>query len=275
MKNVAVEHNHRQMPEMMSLEGRGAVVTGGARGIGAEIALRLSEAVAQVALLDLDARQAEHTAREIEAESGQRVLARHVDVREAADVFRAAAWAEEELPELSIWVNNAGIFPSEDPAEVPVSDFARVIDTNLLGTQLGTEAAVEAMRRQSGGVIVNVAGSPGFHPAGSYAASSWAIQGLTKGLAGYLGPEQIRVVCVAPTIIETPGFHDQNGHERQAARELQKNTPLPGHARPDDVARAVHFLVSDAASFVTGVTLPVDGGESVQPVRSFQPGPKS
>lgn len=264
MKNVQVEHYHESMSEMLSLENRGAVITGGAKGIGAEIALRLSEAGARVVLLDIDGGQAERTAREIAAESGGDVFWRHADVSEGRDVFLAAEWAAAKIGGIDIWINNAGIFPEEDPVGVTRQEFSRVLDINLLGSQIGTEAAVEEMRKKGGGgVIVNLAASPSFHPAGAYGAAKWALEGLTRGLAAHLGPENIRVVCVAPTIIDTPGV-EQEGIEG-AIREARHNLPLRQEGTADDVARAVHFLVSPAARWITGVTLPVDGGESALP----------
>lgn len=269
MKNVQVEHYHSSMSEMLSLEDQGVVVTGGAQGIGAEIALRLSEAGATVSLLDIDGSQAERTAREISAESEGDVFWRHADVSEGRDVFLAAEWAAKKMGGIDIWVNNAGIFPEEDPVQVSRQEFSRVIDINLLGAQIGTEAAVEEMRKAGeGGVIVNIAASPSFHPAGAYGASKWAIEGLTRGLAAHLGPEGIRVVCVAPTIIDTPGV-EQVGIERGVG-EARRNLPLRQEGSPDDIARAVHFLVSPAARWITGITLPVDGGESALPALELQ-----
>lgn len=261
MKNVQVEHHHKSMSDLLSLKGRGAVVTGGAQGIGAEIALRLSEAGAEVIILDIDGSQAERTAKEIAAESGVPVFWKHVDVSEGRDVFLAAEWASKKLPRIDIWVNNAGIFPHESPTGVSRQEFGRIMDVNLVGSQIGIEAAVEEMRkRKSGGVIVNIAGSPSFHPTGAYAASKWALEGLTRGLAAHLGPEGIRVLCVAPTIIDTPGVEKEG--EAKKIQEVRGSLPLRKEGSPDDVARAVHFLVSPAAKFITGVTLPVDGGES-------------
>lgn len=133
------------MQDLMRLDGKGAVVTGGARGIGAETALRLSEAGAQVALLDLDGRQAERTAREIEAESDQKVISYQVDVSNPEELERCVERVADDLPGVDIWINNAGIFPPEEPLNISPQVFSRIIDVNLLGAQFGCELAAENM----------------------------------------------------------------------------------------------------------------------------------
>ena len=256
------------MSDLLRLDGQGAVVTGGARGIGSETALRLSEAGAQVALLDLDGRQAERTAREIEAESGQEVLSYQVDVSNPEELERCTERVAADLPDgIDIWINNAGIFPPEESLDVSPQVFSRILDVNLLGTQFGCELAAENM--PDGGTIVNVSSSESFQR-GAYGAAAKALEALTEGLASELGPSGIRVLSVAPTVTRTPGLRDLERvpEERKRTREITKHLPLGREGRPDDVARTILFLVSPAASFLTGISVPVDGGE----LAAFQTG---
>lgn len=242
------------------------MVTGASRGIGRAIASRFAEAGASVLIADLAGSGAEETAQILADESGAKVIAVTVDVADPASVEDAAEKAIEEFGSLDIWVNNAGIFPPQDPVEVPPEDFERVIRVNLLGTQFGAHAAATRMRAAGkGGVIVNLASTAAFHYAGAYSASKWGVRGLTKGLAAILGPDGIRVVAVAPTVIETPGIEEMEevgGAQAKAQIDaLKASLPIGRVGQPDDVAKVVLFLASDAAGFVTGTTVPVDGGE--------------
>lgn len=236
--------------KLLSLEGKGAVVTGAARGIGLAISRRLQEAGARVLVADIE-----------KSEEGD--IARQADAADLDDMLACAKEAKKEFGSLDIWVNNAGIFPPQDPLDVSVDDFEKVLHVNLVSAQVGCKVAAEEMMEQKeGGVIINIASTAAFHYAGAYAASKWGIRGLTKGLAATLGPEGIRVLAVAPTLIETPGIEEmreKTGGEQLDA--LVRSLPLGRAGQVDDVARVVLFLASPAASFMTGATVPVDGGE--------------
>jgi NAD(P)-dependent dehydrogenase (short-subunit alcohol dehydrogenase family) len=164
---------------------------------------------------------------------------------------------------LRIWVNNAGVFPPAHPVRADRETFDGILDVNVVGTHLGCQAAATTMT--AGGVIVNISSTAAFRGAGAYAASKWAVRGLTQGLGAHLGPQGIRVVGVAPTVVSTPGNDEvmRRGGEamQRRAEDLIGRIPLRRGAEPDDVARVVSFLVSDAASYLTGITIPVDGGE--------------
>jgi NAD(P)-dependent dehydrogenase (short-subunit alcohol dehydrogenase family) len=137
---------------------------------------------------------------------------------------------------------------------------------NVTGTHLGCQAAARHMiAAGEGGVIVNLASTAAFRGAGAYSASKWAVRGMTQGLAARLGPHGIRVVAIAPTMVATPGTTTvrEAGGDRmtQFFEGLVAALPLGRAGVPDDIARVAVFLAGDAAAFVTGVTVPVDGGE--------------
>ncbi len=257
---------HIPVDALLRLDGKVAVVTGAARGIGRAIAERLAEAGARTFVTDVDGDEAQQAAGEIAERAGAPVSAAPLDVCDAADLQAVARSAASEFGSLDIWVNNAGIFPPQDPLSVDPVEFHRVIKVNLEAAYAGAEAAAAQMREGGrGGVILNVASTAAYHGPGAYSASKWALRGVTKGLAPLLGPHGIRVVAVAPTLVETPGIshlREVGGDEMRALlADLAARLPLGRVGAPDDIARAALFLVSDAASFITGVTLPVDGGE--------------
>jgi NAD(P)-dependent dehydrogenase (short-subunit alcohol dehydrogenase family) len=192
------------------------------------------------------------------------VLALEIDVTNAQSVDAAAARAVSDFGRLDIWINNAGIFPRQDPIEVEESEFRRVIDINVIGTQLGMQAAARQMLAcGDGGVILNLASTAGFRGAGAYSASKWAVRGLTHGLGAVLGRSNIRVVAIAPTVTDTPGMVSWRS-EAEDSSDLVETViaaiPLGRIGQPDDVARLAVFLASDAASFITATTVVVDGG---------------
>jgi NAD(P)-dependent dehydrogenase (short-subunit alcohol dehydrogenase family) len=174
----------RSVAQLISLEGRAAVVTGGARGIGLAIARRLAEAGASVLVGDVDKAGAEEAAETIARESGQRVAGAELDVTDGASIAAAADWAVGELGGLDIWVNNAGIYPSTPLLEMTDRDWDKVLGVNLRGTFI---AAREAGRRMAqaghGGVIINLASVAGYRAAGPgichYVSSKHAVRGLT------------------------------------------------------------------------------------------------
>ena len=233
-------------------------MTGAARGIGRAIAERLAEAGAAVVATDSDA---EALAEMMHGLRGEHCLSMQLDVGEPAGVNAAAERAVHDLGGLDIWVNNAGIYPASamDPTETGMDEFERVMHVNLTGTYLGVQACAHHMR--DGGVILNIDSTAGFEGAGAYSASKWAVRGMTKGLAPVFGPRGIRVVAIAPTLIETPGIETlRESPAGELLAGFAERIPLGRVGVPDDIARAALFLVSDAARFITGVTLPVDGG---------------
>jgi NAD(P)-dependent dehydrogenase (short-subunit alcohol dehydrogenase family) len=253
------------LAELVSLRPRGAVVTGGARGIGAGVARRLAEAGASVLVTDVDGEGAARVAAQLPGglEMGHRAM--RVDITDTSALVAAADLAVEAFGRLDIWVNNAGIYPTTGPAIDAGDDFIdRMLTVNVRGT---FAAAREAARRMTGGgVIVNLASTTGFHASkgiSAYSTSKHAVVGLTKCLAVEFAPLGIRVVGVAPTVIDTPGVREQMDPLAKAGLDVEATMAanLLGRAGvADDVARVVLCAVSDLAAFVTGSTSPVDAG---------------
>jgi NAD(P)-dependent dehydrogenase (short-subunit alcohol dehydrogenase family) len=262
MSELAIpDHTATPYTELCSLAGRGAVVTGGARGIGAATVRRLAEAGATVIAADLDKASAE----ELAAATPGTVVAASVDVTDSASLDAVAERCVDEAGHLDIWVNNAGIYPTTGPAIEATDDFVdRMLAVNVRGTFAGARAAARRMDR--GGVIVNVASTAGFRAApgiSAYVTSKHAVVGLTKNLAIELGPLGIRVVGVAPGVIDTPGVQEQLAPLRDAGLDVgaRMNRSLLGRGgQPDDVARVITMLASDLAAWVTGSVIPVEAG---------------
>ena len=253
--------------DLVSLRERTAVVTGGGRGIGRAICLRLAEAGARVVVADRDAGPAGDVAREV-ADRGGTATARRLDVADSADIAATADAAVDEHGGLDIWVNNAGIYPARPLLEMSDEDWDRVLDVNLRGAFVGArEAARRMVAADRGGVIVNLASVAGFRgrrALAHYSSSKHALRGLTRSLAVELGPHGIRALAVAPTMVATPGTEEATRQVRPAnahPTSVYDNLPLGRPGLPDDIARVVLFCASDLASYMTGSTLVVDAGQ--------------
>jgi 3-oxoacyl-[acyl-carrier protein] reductase len=265
----------------MSLEGKVAVVTGGAAGIGEAICLRLARDGARVAVLDLDEAAATRTA---EVADGVAVTA---DVSDSSSVDRALAQAEAALGPVDVWVNNAGIPASAQAQRVvprlehqldeaaaggpvetaldglvrlPDEEWRRLLAVHLDGTFFGTRAAARSMAPRRTGAIVNMAsvcgldGCPGYP---HYSAAKAGILGFTRSVAKELAVQGIRVNAVAPGFVDAPTQGMQGDRVRAA---LRLRTPLGRFAQSEEVAAAVVFLAGDEAGFFVGQTLSPNGG---------------
>ncbi|MET7396689.1 SDR family oxidoreductase [Dactylosporangium sp. NPDC005572] len=238
------------------------LVTGGSRGIGAAIATRLAkDGYGVVVNYATDAEGATTVVREI-SQAGGRAAAVQADVADAGQVaamFEKAGAFGEPLVAL---VNNAASMGQEAPMENQQAEaLARVVQTNVVGPALCAKHAIRTMSKKHGGTggsIVNVASMAG-HTGGlpnlvPYSATKGAVIAMTKGLAGEVAADGIRVNSVSPGVIDT------EMSDRPAARQLAESSPMGRMGHPAEVAAAVSFLVSDAASFVTGTDLTVSGG---------------
>lgn len=261
--NETPREGHIPVADLLSLRDRVAVITGAAQGIGLAIGRRFAEAGARVVIADRNGQEAQAAASALQRSFSLPTLGLQVDVRERGEVDTVGRETVAAFGRLDIWVNNAGVYPMHDPVEVSSEDFDAVFQVNVLGVQHGTSAAVREMTLTgSRGVIINLASTAAYRGAGPYSASKWAVRGLTEGLAPVVGPRGIRIVALAPSVTETPGMAALRTGQDDGdlvARVIARN-PLGRAAQPDDVARAALFLASDAACFISGTTLVVDGG---------------
>jgi NAD(P)-dependent dehydrogenase (short-subunit alcohol dehydrogenase family) len=244
------------------LTGQVALVTGAARGLGRAISLALANAGADLALGLRDVSADAGLPAEI-SKLGRRSLPLPMDVSELDQIRQAVDHTVKEFGRIDILVNNAGIAP-ENPAEnVREEDFDATVAVNLKGTFFASQAAGRFMIRQKSGTIINMGSQAGFAalPTESiYCMTKAGISHLTKCLAVEWGKYQIRVNAVAPTFIHTPGTADYLSDRRNLADTVERIAALHRIGEPMEVAGAVVFLASSAASLITGQTLLIDGG---------------
>ena len=239
------------MPEFASLEGKNALVTGASRGIGRAIALELASAGASVVV---GYRSGKDEAEAVAEDAGGRAV--QADVADAEEAARLVADAGEP----DVLVNNAGLTRDGLLPRMPDEDWRDVIETNLSSVFYTCRASVRPMMKRRAGAIVNISSVVGLHGnpgQTNYAASKAGIIGLTKALARELGSRSVRANVIAPGYI-TSRLTDEISEEMRSL--MLQNTPLGRLGDPEDVAGAVRFLCSDAAKFITGEVLLVDGG---------------
>jgi 3-oxoacyl-[acyl-carrier protein] reductase len=244
-------------------EGKVALVTGAARGIGQAIAKKLAAEGCDVALCDLKAEWLTETVGLIES-LGRKVKCFEADVSQAAAVDAAVDGVIEAFGKVDILINNAGITKDTLMIRMSEQDWDAVLSVNLKGTFLFTKAVARPMMKQRSGVIVNVASIIGLiGNAGqcNYAASKAGVIALTKSAAKELAARNIRVNAVAPGFIQTRMTDVLPEEVRQKMLDL---IPMKRFGQPEDVANVVLFLASDAASYMTGQVLPVCGGMVMQ-----------
>jgi NAD(P)-dependent dehydrogenase (short-subunit alcohol dehydrogenase family) len=256
------------------MKGKVALVTGGASGIGAATAALLADEGAKVVVTDVDA-SGERVAAHARQRGGEALFMRQ-DVAEE-DAWRAAvARTIDVFGQLDVLVNNAGISDARPLTEMTLDEWHRVLAVNLDGVFLGLKHGILAMRRSGGGSIVNVssvAGLVGTPGAAAYSASKGGVRSLTKTAALECAKDKIRVNSIHPGGVKTPlwqrsewwgGFVQQTGGVEAAWKTLGGAAPLGRMADAEEIARAIAWLASDEASYVTGAELAADGGYTAQ-----------
>jgi 3-oxoacyl-[acyl-carrier protein] reductase len=240
-----------------------ALVTGAGRGIGRAVAIALADAGARVCVNDINPDAARATAGHIQSRGGQ-AFEYTADVSKKMQVGPMIEAVRDRWDRLDILVNNAGVEPKASVLELDEWDWERTLDVNLKGTFICTQLAGRVMRDQGVGVIVNIASIAGYKSplpkASAYCASKAGVVGFTRECAREFAAYNIRVNAVCPGVIVTP-MTEKSRSDPHIVRKWLEDIPQKRLGEPEEVASVVLFLCSDAASYLTGVALMVDGGK--------------
>jgi NAD(P)-dependent dehydrogenase (short-subunit alcohol dehydrogenase family) len=263
---VQREQEQAMLNDKGSFAGKVAFVTGAANGIGRAAALAFAREGASVVAADVSEQGNQDTARTIE-EAGGRALAVRCDVSRAEDVKAALDRAVETFGRLDFAFNNAGVEqPITAAADLREEDWDRIVDINLRGVFLCMRHEIPLMLEQGGGAIVNTssgAGVKGFAGQGAYCAAKHGVVGLTRAAALDYAKANIRVNAVCPGIIETPMMDRFSGGTPEGRERVIAQEPVGRMGKPEEIASAVLWLCSDAAAFMVGHAMVMDGGQTV------------
>lgn len=249
------------LPEF-SLDGKIVLVTGAGRGLGRAGALAFARAGAHLALMSRTKSQLEETAAAVEV-LGRKALVLPADTRRADEVERAVRSAVEAFGRIDVLFNNAGTNVRKPVVEMTDEDWHTIIETNVKGVFVVARAVAREMIGQKGGCIINTSSSSAIVPERDkvvYASSKGAVMQFTKGLAMELAPYGIRVNAIAPGYMMTPLVQGYLEADAERRKRILSRIPMDRFGRPEEIGGALVFLASDAASYITGTTIHIDGG---------------
>ncbi len=252
------------MKSKFDLEGKVAIVTGARRGMGASHSSVLAGAGARVVVVDIDKAECEKVVGKIREDGGE-AFALECDITKKEEVSVMIEKTEEKYGGLDILVNNAGINDFKNFFEMATEDWDRIINVNLKGAFFCTQAGSRLMKESGGGSIINIGsvamgqGGIGFPRSLAYVSSKGGLAGMTEALAIDLASSDIRVNLIAPGIIETPMI-DKIKEDKDKFEEIIDSLPMKRIGKPEEVSAVVHFLASEASSYMTGAIINVDGG---------------
>ena len=256
--------NNKTMPKFCDLRGKAAIITGARRGMGRTHALTLARAGAKVVVSDVSQEECEAVVQEIKNEKGE-ALAVKCDISNKIEVDNLIQQTLAKFGKVDILVNNAGICPFNPFLEMKEEDFKKVIDVNLKGYFLCSQAAAKEMAKQKSGAIVNIASiamgqvGSGFAGLTHYCASKGGIVAMAEAMSLELAPLGIRVNTIAPGAIDTPMVASVK-QDMKNLESMLAGIPLKRMGKPEEISNAVLFLASDESSYMTGSVVVVDGG---------------
>ena len=258
----------KNINELLILNGKVAIVTGAANGIGNAIAHRLAEAGAKVLIADIDGDAAKNAANTLN-DKGWMAQSIKVDVSSEHEVKDMIATCQQEFGSVDILVNNAGIFPPNTIADMSKEQFDRVMNVNLRSAFMTTKYASEVMKSQGGGKIINITSIDALHPSmiglAHYDASKHGLWGFTKNSALELAEHKIWVNAIAPGGIATPGVAAMSSgasaeQMSESTKAFMAKIPMHRMGKPDEIGTVALFLASDMSTYMTGSQIVVDGG---------------
>ena len=246
---------------MISLTGKTALITGAAGGIGQVLCGLFAELGATIIAADRDASRLSALAA-ASAAKGARLHALHADITDEAAFGTAFEAAVAAVGNPTILINNAGFAKADNLASCDLATWRHEVDGNLTGPYVVTMAVRPGMKRAGGGAIVNIGTVNGLYSVGNpaYSAAKAGLENFTKSLATELGRDNIRANIICPGTVRTPAWNRRVEKDPQVFERLRKWYPLGRVAEPIDIARAAAFFASDAAAYISGATLVVDGG---------------